>query len=135
MTKKLNIPSIANELKGESSFFKPAPTSKRRHDVTTSRSKKRRVVKPTTPSPISARPYNKYELWGEIISDTNTQNTTMRLTSEESNKVGDFTRNLRRKKKIRISMNELARLGLLFLMDDFNDNGDKSVVAKVKKTK
>ena len=133
MKKNLVTPNLINELKGESSFFKPAPTSTRRHDVTTSQKKTKKVEKTTTQSPI--RPHNKYELWGEIITDGSTQNTTMRLTSEESDKVSDFTRNLRRNKKIRISMNELARLGLLFLIDDFNDNGDKSVVARVKKEK
>jgi hypothetical protein len=135
MKKNLVTPSLINELKGESSFFKPTPTSKRRHDVTTSQKKKKDIEKSTSQSPTTIRPYNKYELWKEIITDADTQNTTVRLTKKESNNVSDFTRNLRREKNIRISMNELARLGLLFLMDDFNDNGEKSVISKVKGTK
>ena len=128
MTKKLNVPTIANELKGESSFFKPPTTPSRRHDV-----KVKKKVEKKSESVL--KPHNKYELWGEIIADASTQHTTVRLTAQESDNVSGFTRKLRRKHKIRISMNELARLGLLFLMDDFNDNGNDSIVAKAKKGK
>jgi hypothetical protein len=71
--------------------------------------------------------------WQEIIEDTETQNSALRLTSEERYVVEDVVSELRRKHAIKTSMNEVARLGLLVLMHDFKKNKKESIIYKVKK--
>jgi hypothetical protein len=71
--------------------------------------------------------------WQEIIEDTETQNSALRLTSEERYAVEDVVSELRRKHGIKTSMNEVARLGLLVLMHDFKQNKKESIIYKLKK--
>ncbi len=71
--------------------------------------------------------------WQELIEDTETQNSALRLTSEERYAVEDVVNELRRKYGIKTSMNEVARLGLLLLMHDFKKNKKESIIHKVKK--
>lgn len=71
--------------------------------------------------------------WQEIIENTETQNSALRLTSEERYAVEDVVNELRRKHGIKTSMNEIARLGLLLLMHDFKQHKKESLIHKVKK--
>jgi hypothetical protein len=71
--------------------------------------------------------------WQEIIEDTETQNSALRLTSEERYEVEDVINELRRKYGIKTSMNEVARLGLLLLIADFKKGKKESIIHKVKK--
>ena len=120
MSKKLTSPFTVNELKGNSAFFKPAPTSKRHHDIT----KPRHLETKTSQT--------KFEKWRDVVESKQTLNTTLRLTAKEKESLEDFVRDLRRNHKIRTSMNELARLGFLYLIEDFEIKGDKSLLSKVK---
>jgi hypothetical protein len=70
--------------------------------------------------------------WKEIIENTETHNSTIRLSLMEREKIEDVVRELRRKHKIKTSMNELARLGLLVLAQDFKKHRSKSIIADVK---
>jgi hypothetical protein len=71
--------------------------------------------------------------WQEIIENTETQNSALRLTSEERYAVEDMINELRRKYGIKTSMNEVARLGLLLLIQDFKQRKKESFIHKVKK--
>lgn len=70
--------------------------------------------------------------WKKVIEDTEVQSSALRLTVEEKEKVEDLITDLKRKYKIKSSMNELARLGLLYLRDDYNKKGKDSLILKVK---
>jgi len=72
--------------------------------------------------------------WRDTIENTQTRGSSLRLTNEEIYSVEDVIQDLERLLNIKTSMNELARLGLLFLMHDFKHNGEKSLVYKVKKS-
>jgi hypothetical protein len=74
-----------------------------------------------------------FRKWQEIIENTETQNTALRLTNEERYAIEDAVNELRRKYGIKTSMNEVARLGLLLLITDFKKNKKESVIYKVKK--
>lgn len=71
--------------------------------------------------------------WQEIIEDTETQNSALRLTTEERYAIEDVVNELRRQYGIKTSMNEIARLGLLWLIHDFKKNKKKALIHKVKK--
>ena len=71
--------------------------------------------------------------WQETIENTETQNSALRLTSEERYAVEDVVSELRRKYGIKTSMNEIARLGLLLLIADFKKNRKVSLIHTVKK--
>lgn len=71
--------------------------------------------------------------WQEIIEDTETQNSALRLTSEERYAIEDVVNELRRQYGIKTSMNEIARLGLLLLIQDFKQYKKNSIIHKVKK--
>jgi len=71
--------------------------------------------------------------WQEVIENTETQNSALRLTSAERYAVEDVVSELRRKYGIKTSMNELARLGLLLLIHDFKQHKKGSVIHEVKK--
>jgi hypothetical protein len=72
--------------------------------------------------------------WRDTIENTQTRGSSLRLTNEEIYAVEDVIKDLERLLHIKTSMNELARLGLLFLMHEFKQNGEKSLVYQVKKS-
>ena len=71
--------------------------------------------------------------WQEIIENTETQNTALRLTTEERYAIEDAVNELRRKYGIKTSMNEVARLGLMLIIHDFKKNKKESLIHQVKK--
>ena len=72
--------------------------------------------------------------WKDTIENTQTRGSSLRLTNEEIYAIEDVIKDLERLLKIKTSINELARLGLLFLIHDLKQNGEKSLVYKVKKS-
>jgi hypothetical protein len=72
--------------------------------------------------------------WRDIIENTEVHNSALRLTNEERYDVEDLVSELRRKYKIKTSMNELARLGLLYIIDDFKKDKQNALIIKVKKS-
>jgi hypothetical protein len=72
--------------------------------------------------------------WRDTIENTQTRGSSLRLTKEEIYAVEDAIQDLERLLNIKTSINELARLGLLFLMHDLKHNGEKSLVYQVKKS-
>jgi hypothetical protein len=88
-----------------------------RHDVTTS-----------TQQDVN------YHAWKDIIENTETHNSALRLTREERYDVEDVVSELERTHHIKTSMNELARLGLLSILRDYKQHKRESLVYKVKKS-
>lgn len=72
--------------------------------------------------------------WRDIIEDTEVQNSALRVTKEERYAIEDLVSELRRKYKIKTSMNEIARLGLLYIIDDFKKEKQQALIIKVKKS-
>lgn len=75
----------------------------------------------------------KLKAWQEVIENTETQNSALRLTSAERYAIEDVVNELRRQEKIKTSMNEIVRLGLLLLIHDFKQNKQRSLLYRVKK--
>jgi hypothetical protein len=84
-----------------------------------------------TPSP---RHDVNHRAWRDIIENTETLNSALRLTREERYEVEDMIQDLERKHKIKTSMNEVARLGLLLVIHDYKTNKQQSLLYKVKKS-
>ena len=82
----------------------------------------------------SSRHDVNYRAWRDIIENTETHNSSLRLTAEENFAVEDVITDLRRHLKIKTSLNEVARLGLLYLIHDFKQHRENSVLYKVKKS-
>jgi hypothetical protein len=72
--------------------------------------------------------------WRDTIENTETHNSSLRLTTEEGEHIEDLITDLKRKYKIKTSLNEIARLGLLHIVQDFKKNGENSLIYKVKKS-
>ena len=82
----------------------------------------------------SSRQDIDYRSWRDTIENTQTRGSSLRLTNEEIYAVEDVLQELERQLHIKTSINELARLGLLYLMQDFKQNGEKSLIYRVKKS-
>jgi hypothetical protein len=72
--------------------------------------------------------------WKDTIENTETHNSSLRLTTAEGEHIEDVITDLKRKYKIKTSLNEIARLGLLHIVQDFKKNGENSLIYKVKKS-
>ena len=75
-----------------------------------------------------------YRARKEIIEETESHNSSLRITNEEKYAVKDLIDELERKYKARTSLNEIARLGLLYIIEDFKKQRLESLVIKVKKS-
>lgn len=87
----------------------------------------------TTSAITSSRQGIDLKKWQEIIENTETQNSALRLTSQERYAIEDAVNELRRKYGIKTSMNEMARLGLLVIVADFKKRRKDSLIYTVKK--
>ena len=72
--------------------------------------------------------------WRDTIENTQTRGSSLRLTNDEIYTVEDVLKDLERLLNIKTSINELARLGLLFLIHDFKKHGENSLIYRVKKS-
>ena len=75
-----------------------------------------------------------YRAWRDVIENTETHNSALRLTRDERYAVEDMIQDLERKHKVKTSMNEVARLGILSIVHDYKKNKQESLVYKVKKS-
>jgi hypothetical protein len=143
----LDIGELTQSLKesqgqGVGVFFPPPPNN-------TAEKKGREPIKtsPVPPAPpaddspdarqdvtTSARQDVNYRAWKDIIENTETHNSALRLTRKERYDVEDVVSDLERTHHIKTSMNELARLGLLSVLRDYKQYKQQSLVYKVKKS-
>jgi hypothetical protein len=82
----------------------------------------------------SVRQDVNYRAWRDIIENTETRGSSLRMTNDEVFAVEDMIKDLERQMKIKTSLNEAARLGLLYILEDFKKNKEKSLIYKVKKS-
>ena len=73
-------------------------------------------------------------VWRDMIENTETHNSSLRLTTEEGEHIEDLITDLKRTYKIKTSLNEIARLGLIHIVQDFKKHGENSLIYKVKKS-
>jgi hypothetical protein len=142
MSKKLDTSAIMNELTGSSAFFRPNKPQPPKIEA-----------KPPPPPPAIIKP-NKQE--GNVDSmkasavDSMLANKTaieairksvkhpgkevtfVRLTNKEKGQLGDIVYTYK-KQGIKTSENEIARIGLNQLIEDYKTNGQNSTLAKVLK--
>ena len=150
MTKKLNTSSIINELRGESPFFpsakreteqpvervanhelqkhvsepeKKVPAQERHHDTTVSRNHD--TTTPSTDEDI-------FELTRKAVKQIGKEAATHRFTLEEKNMLADIEYSYRRQ-GIRTSENEIARIAVNYLAQEYRKNGEYSILAKILK--
>jgi hypothetical protein len=157
MKKHLPADAITNELAGASAFFKPQAPPAREQPAAPPRDETPPPAIPnqdsspdtTKQSQQEALPSVRQDImidvttsllqdvdlkrWREMIEDTETQNSSLRLTSEERYVIEDVISELQRKERVKTSMNEVARLGLLFLIHEFKQNRRTSILYRVKK--
>jgi hypothetical protein len=81
----------------------------------------------------SSRQEISLKKWREIIETTETHNSSLRMTNDEKFAIEDLLSELQRKYKIKTSLNELARLGMLYLIDNFKKDKPNALIIKVKK--
>jgi hypothetical protein len=110
MSKKLNIGSITNELTEGSAFFRPH--------------------KPQPPK-IEAKPPPPPAI-RKSVKHPGKEVTFVRLTNEEKEQLGDIVYTYK-KQGIKTSENEIARIGLNQLIEDYKTNGQNSTLAQVLK--
>jgi hypothetical protein len=72
--------------------------------------------------------------WRDLIENTVTHNSSLRLTTEEGEGVEDVIKELKRQLKVKTSLNEIARLGLLYLVHNFKRYREHSLIYQVKKS-
>ena len=72
--------------------------------------------------------------WREVLANTETHSSTYRLTEGERRLAEDLVRDLWRTYRIKTSMNELARLGLMLLEHDFRRRKSQSIINDIKKS-
>lgn len=111
----LSHPVHPEETQNEQPVIMQSSNKEVRHDVTTS----------------ILQGVNKRR-WREVIEETEAHNSSLRMSLTEREQVEDVLRDLKRKYKIKTSMNELARLGLLILLHDFKKSGKQSIITEVK---
>jgi len=137
MTKKINATAIVNELEGTAFFpsnkklTQPSNNPQQEHST---KSQKTKIKSSKNDVMTSSRQDANLRKWRDVIEDTETHNSALRMTKEERYDVEDLVSELRRKFKIKTSMNEVARLGLLYIINDFKKDKTKALIIKVKKS-
>ena len=107
----------------------PTPLPKIGHEIQQSEPKSRRQDVETSISQDV-----KLRKWRDIIEGTETQNSSLRMTKSEKYDVKDLIEELERKYKVETSLNEIARLGILYIIEDFKKDKMKSLIMRVKKS-
>lgn len=95
------------------------------------------VMKPrhhdVTPDVVTSVLPENVSMWRKILANTETHSSALRLSAQERDDIEDCVLLLRRTLGIKTSMNELARLGLLLLVQDVHARKSKSVICAVKR--
>lgn len=124
--------------KGMHAFFPqenpPHPQKEEYKDVQPSVFQEAEAELPTVDVMTSQRYDVNLRTCRDIIEDTETRNSALRLTNDELYAVKDTITQLERRYKVKTSINELARLGLLYLIQDFKKNKHQSLIVEVKKS-
>jgi hypothetical protein len=124
-------PTLSSTVNSDKAIKSSAPDS----PTPASKQSNKKVNKSATNDVTTSSRHNvNPRTWRDIIENTETHNSSLRLTTEEGENIEDLITDLKRKFKIKTSLNEVARLGLLYIVQDFKKNGDNSLIYKVKKS-
>jgi hypothetical protein len=160
MKKKLNVDSIQSELRGGSAFFpgykspdsppsrpekvkqadaveKPAKANTpierpqtsadtvipRHHDTTVSSNHD--TITPTPDTDI-------FEVVRKAVKQIGKEAATHRFTLEEKNLLADIEYTYKRR-GIRTSENEITRIAINYIVEEYRQNGEESILAKILK--
>lgn len=159
MTKKiLNTDAITNELEGASLFFSKQPVKKERPSlITTDTSpqpdhpeivernpvnKKKKVLRKmskhasTHASKNASTPDNLIETIRKTVKQIGKETVFLRLTTQEKRDISAVVYSLNEiySGEIRkTTENQIGRIGLNFLLEDFKERGENSILASVIK--
>jgi hypothetical protein len=143
MTKKLKVDDITSQLEG-SAFFPRKPAEREMEEESDEASIVQRTASPTgTPSRSRARqqaskhassddgvPVDVVEVIRRIVKTPGKEVAYVRLTVEEKDQLGDIVYAYKRQRK-KTSENEIARIAVSFILEDYKANGDASVLTRV----
>ncbi len=156
MKKKLNVEGITSELEGASVFFtRPV----RGVDKSSSTTEPTTALSPTltaTPSPapptaphrhnptdntaspqanrhasmLASYPDSRIETIRKAVRHIGREVTFVRLTPEEKSQLADIVYTYKRQ-GVKTSENEISRIAISYLLEDYKTNGQESILAKV----
>jgi hypothetical protein len=160
MKKKLNVDSIQSELRGGSAFFPgykspdspPSPKEERKQAeiVDTPAKKKKPPVRPeagrdtmtprhhdTTVSRyhdtmIPQQDTDIFEVVRKAVKQLGKEAATHRFTLAEKNLLADIEYTYKRE-GIRTSENEITRISINYIIEDYRQHGEESILAKILK--
>jgi len=148
MTKKLNTSGIINELRGVSPFF-PLATEHPMQETAQSpiKAPQKKEMEPVKQKPVVERHHDTMtpsnhdttppakdeellEKARKAVRQVGKEAATHRFTLEEKNMLADIEYSYRRQ-GIRTSENEITRIAINYIVEDYHKNGEQSVLAKI----
>lgn len=156
MRKNLNESGIQNELRGQSAFFPKSPSGANsvpeqhaekslleqnsmqqpgtsfQSPPHTEQGASTRVTSNTSKHASTLAGYQKalIEVIRKTVKDPGKEVTFVRLTLEEKRQLADITYTYKRQ-GIKTSENEIGRIAMSYLLEDYKANGQASLLAKV----
>jgi len=133
MAKKVIPDTMVNELSGGSSLFTRSPTPKPMPTASSKppkRTIKRKVASNTPIKKESEQSINHDSVIALIrsaVKETGKETSYHRLTTEEKSKLEDVIYTYK-KQGYRLSENEVARIAINWLMEDYKQNGKNSIL-------
>lgn len=156
MKKKLNVDSIQSELRGGSAFFpgyksqdSPTSVSEEAKQVDTAEENKL-VERPQTnhdtmtprhhdttvssnhDTTIPVKDTDIFEVVRKAVKQIGKEAATHRFTLEEKNQFADIEYTYKRR-GIRTSENEITRIAINYVIEEYRQNGEESILAKILK--
>jgi hypothetical protein len=152
--KKIDVDKVASELREGSVFFRPPTegptegpvdretarrpdgTTPRRHDATTSRQRGARTSGHQDSAPARRRdatpdkPGDRVTTLGSAVQELGTRRTTIRFSRPEKTALKEIIHTYDRR-DIRTTENELTRIAVNWLVEDYREQGERSVLAQV----
>ena len=152
MTKKnLNTQAVVNELRGQSAFFKKPPqdtplsdkppTEKKQSKGSDRTGIRRATKKPSNRDTTTPRNHDttasRYrdiiiELVRKAVKELGKEAATHRFTLKEKKAIADVIYTYK-SRGIKTSENEIARIAINFVVEDYQENGKTSILHKVLK--
>jgi hypothetical protein len=152
MKKKLNVDSIQSELRGGSAFFpgykspdSPATKSvepKQAETVESPPKERKPAAKPRNSSDTTIPRHHDttaplqdtdiFEVVRKAVKQIGKEAATHRFTLEEKNLLADIEYTYKRR-GIRTSENEVTRIAINYIVEEYRQNGEESILAKILK--
>jgi hypothetical protein len=136
--KKLNIESVTNELQGASKYFERPKDDAPALPIRTQNLTKPKEISNNKDSKIASKQASMLassqdSMVQDIrksVKEVGKETLFLRLTPEEKNQLKDIVYSLS-KQRSKISDNEVGRIALNYLLEDYKASGKNSMLAKV----